>query len=161
MGNYEIRVVPKKDISGKVYWTASFPAIDGCIGGGNSAEEAINEAEENLEVFLAYLLEQGRDIPTEYSENQYSGKIALRVPKSIHQQLIKKAGEESVSLNMIINSAISHYLGLREYEFKLDQKINEIRNLTRQSLNLQKENFIINQQLLWDKEPLSVVEGVE
>lgn len=84
MGNYEIRVVPKKDISGKVYWTASFPAIDGCIGGGNSAEEAINEAEENLEVFLAYLLEQGRDIPTEYSENQYSGKIALRVPKSIH-----------------------------------------------------------------------------
>lgn len=55
ISNYEIRVIPKKDNSGNVYWTAFFPEIVGCIGGGNSAEEAIRDAEENLKVYLDYL----------------------------------------------------------------------------------------------------------
>lgn len=55
MKNYEIRVIPKMDASGKTYWTASYPAVSGVVGGGDTAEEAIKEAEENLEVFLDYL----------------------------------------------------------------------------------------------------------
>ena len=33
MKNYEVRVFPKKDADGDVYWTAEFPAIEGCVGG--------------------------------------------------------------------------------------------------------------------------------
>lgn len=58
MNNYEIRVIPKVDASGKTYWTAFYPAVEGCVGGGDTVEEAIKEAEENLDIFLEYLKEE-------------------------------------------------------------------------------------------------------
>ena len=39
MNKYEIRVIPKEDVEGKTYWTAFYPAIEGCVGGGETAEE--------------------------------------------------------------------------------------------------------------------------
>ena len=58
MKHYEIRVIPKVDASGKNYWTAFQPAVEGCVGGGDTVEEAIKEAEENLGIFLEYLKEE-------------------------------------------------------------------------------------------------------
>ena len=52
MRKYEIKIVPNVDVEGKTYWKAFFPAIEGCVGGGNTAEEAVNEAQENLEVYF-------------------------------------------------------------------------------------------------------------
>ena len=48
MNNYEIRVIPKVDASGKTYWTAFYPAVEGCVGGGDTVEEATKEAEEKI-----------------------------------------------------------------------------------------------------------------
>ena len=50
MFNYEIRVFPLKAADGSIYWTARFPAVDGCVGGGDTPAEAIAEANENLKV---------------------------------------------------------------------------------------------------------------
>ena len=55
MNKYEMRVIPNTDSDGKIYWTAYFPAVKGCVGGGDTIEEAVNEANENLEIFLSYL----------------------------------------------------------------------------------------------------------
>ena len=163
MANYEIRVIPKVDASGATYWTASFPAIDGCVGGGSTAEEAIREAEENLEIYLEYLESENIDIPTAYEETQYSGKIALRVSKSTHKKLAEKSVDEGVSINMIINNAVEHYLGISEYNCKLDAKIRTIQAMTGYSIKLQQDNLTINQQLLWNQEnvglPVTVFEG--
>ena len=149
MSNYEMRVIPKKDADGNVYWTASFPAVEGCVGGGSSEEDAIGEAKENLKIYLDYLEKAGQRIPDAFSEVHYSGKIALRVPKSTHRRLMDKAEKEGMSLNSLINGAIEHYLGISEYDYKLEEKISEVQRLTLQSLNLQKGNYMINQQLLW------------
>ena len=46
------------DASGKTYWTAFYPAVEGCVGGGDTVEETIKEAEENLDIFLEYLKEE-------------------------------------------------------------------------------------------------------
>ena len=54
MKDYEIRVIPHKDDHGDTYWTASFPEIDGCVGGGDTPEEAVAEALKNLEFFSGY-----------------------------------------------------------------------------------------------------------
>ncbi len=164
MANYEIRVIPKSDIDGVTYWTAYFPAVEGCVGGGSTAEEAIKEAEENLEIFLEYLKSENIDTPIEYEETSYSGKIALRVPKSTHKKLAERSEDEGVSINMILNNAIEHYLGMVEYDCKLDAKIRNIQNLTTQSLILQQSNFSINQQLLWNQSatiPSAIFEGEE
>lgn len=165
MANYEIRVIPKVDASGATYWTASFPAVDGCVGGGSTAEEAIREAEENLQIYLEYLNSENIEIPDAYEETQYSGKIALRVAKSTHKKIAERSADEGVSINMLLNNAIEHYLGMSEYNCKLDAKIRSIQVLTMQSLRLQQDNFIINQQLLWhqanDGVSVTVYEGDE
>ena len=110
--DYEIKVIPKKDADGDTYWTASFPAVDGCIGGGKTPKEAIDEAYENLEVFLEYLESVNSQKPVEYEENSYSGRIALRIPKSKHKKLAEKSADEGVSINMLLNCAVEYYLGL-------------------------------------------------
>lgn len=144
MKNYEVRVVPKKDDHGKTYWTAFFPALDGCIGGGDTAEEAIKEAEENLEVFLDYLKSEGENIPSEYEENSFSGRIALRTSKTTHRKLAQISDEEGISINMLINNAIECYIGKIEYSQDFDKKIEEIQKTSSQSLVLQKESIIAN-----------------
>ena len=58
MENYEIRVFPKLADDGSTYWTACYPSVPGCVGGGDTLEEAISDAQENLNVYLEYLQEQ-------------------------------------------------------------------------------------------------------
>ena len=77
MANYEIRVFPRKAEDGSTYWTAWFPAVEGCVGGGDTPQEAIGEANENLEVFLTYLKETNKKIPEEFSFSGYDMPIAL------------------------------------------------------------------------------------
>lgn len=68
MNKYEIRVIPKYDVSNKIYWTVFFPEIEECIGCGNSIEEAISEAEENLEFYLEYLKDEKLPIMKIYNK---------------------------------------------------------------------------------------------
>ena len=51
----EIKVLSKLADDGSTYWTAYYPSIPECAGGGSTAEEAINEAKENLKVYLEFL----------------------------------------------------------------------------------------------------------
>ena len=138
--NYEVRVVPKFDVENKCYWTAFFPTVPECVGGGKSVEEAY----ENLEVYLEYLKSENLPLPKEYKEESFNGKIALRVSKSMHRQLVCLAEEEGVSLNMIINNAIEQYLGKKEYDFMLSKKIEELGKATESSLALQQINLSSN-----------------
>lgn len=134
MKNYELRVVPKKDCDGNIYWTAFYPVVDGCVGGGNTPEEAIAEAKENLEFYLEYLEDLHKPAPKEYEETAYNGKIALRVAKSTHQKMVQVAEEEGISLNSLINAAVENYLGKKEYEYKTREAIAEIRELAQKSI---------------------------
>lgn len=43
---------------GSVYYTAKFPDIDGCVGGGSTPTEAVREAKKNLKIYLDYQKEQ-------------------------------------------------------------------------------------------------------
>ena len=148
MKNYEIRVIPKKDAQGRTYWTAFFPAIDGCIGGGDTAEDAIKEAEENLDIFLEYLKDEGELIPSEYEENNYSGKIALRTSKTTHRKLTQISNEEGISINMLINNAIESYIGKSEYSRDFDKKIEAIQKASSQWVLLKNEIYINNNVLI-------------
>ncbi|HIT78202.1 MAG TPA: toxin-antitoxin system HicB family antitoxin [Candidatus Limihabitans stercoravium] len=144
MNNYEIRVTPHLDSEGNTYWTAFYPAVDGCVGGGATVEEAITEASENLKIFLAYLKKEKREVPKPYSEPQYSGKIALRIPKSTHRKVVMLANEEQVSVNTLLISAIERYLGNKEFDSQLDKKIEELSDWTNKYLRIQLLNSYSN-----------------
>lgn len=141
MNKYEIRVIPKYDVSNKIYWTAFFPEIEECIGCGNSIEEAINEAEENLEFYLEYLKDEKLPIPAEYKEPSCSGKIALRISKSTHKNLMTVAEREGISVNLLINNAIECYIGKKLYDIEFNQKVQQIKELSENTLKLQIKNL--------------------
>ncbi len=151
MNKYEIRIIPKTDADGDLYWTAYFPNVDGCVGGGVTAEEAITEAQENLEIFLKYLKDNDEDIPPEYSEPKYSGKLPFRTTKTNHRKLAELAEREDTSINAILNSAVDQYLGMKQYDYGLNDKIAGLQEVAEKSLALQVYNteFLASTKEMW------------
>lgn len=147
MKNYEIRVFPKVAEDGSTYWTACYPSIPGCVGGGDTVEEAICEAKENLDVYLEYLEEECKKIPEEDYKSEYSGKIALRISKSTHKRIAEMADAEGISINLLLNNAIENYLGIKLYEAKLNKKIDDLRRLANVSIYTQRYNASINRDV--------------
>lgn len=150
MNNYEIRVFPKISEDGSTYWTACFPSVPGCIGGGDTVEEAISEAKENLEIYLDFLKEEHKKIPEADSKNEYSGKIALRISKSTHRRLAEISDIEGISINLLLNNAIEHYLGLKLYDMNINGKIDSLKEIATTGLSLQKYNAFVNQNVWKD-----------
>ena len=147
MNNYEIRVFPKIAEDGSTYWTACFPSIPECVGGGDTIEEAIEDAKGNLEFYLEYLKDECKEIPKDDYKTEYSGKIALRISKSTHNRVAQIAENEGISINSLINNAIENYIGLKTYDMNLNNKIDALRAVADASLYLQNQNSIFNQKV--------------
>jgi predicted HicB family RNase H-like nuclease len=72
----------------------------------------INEARE---LWIETVYESGkRDIPLPATEQDYSGKFVLRLPKSLHRRLAQQAEQEGVSLNQYAVSLLSEATGRTE-----------------------------------------------
>ncbi|HAQ55811.1 MAG TPA: hypothetical protein DCR44_00130 [Acholeplasmatales bacterium] len=98
-------------------WVIEYPELPGVTGGGVSYEEALREAEDNKRFYFDYLQESGRSIPapSEVADlGDLSGKITLRLSKSLHQSIILRAQVERVSINALINEVLSTYLAARD-----------------------------------------------
>lgn len=110
--SYPMRLFTVKTTKG-FEWVAEFVDFKGCVGGGDTAQEALDAALVNLDVYLQYLKEKGEDIPQPSDYNECNGKIALRIPKSMHRRLVMKADEEGVSLNQLLVSYLAEMLGAK------------------------------------------------
>ena len=97
-------------------WIAEFVDIFGCVGGGNTAQEALEDALINLGYYLEFAKERGEAIPQPSENSDCNGKIALRLPKSMHRRLVMKADEEGVSLNQLLVSYLAEMLGSKSKE---------------------------------------------
>lgn len=93
------------------YWLAKSTCLNGCIGQGDSVDEAVQELGENEIAWLETAAEVGIEIPEVpvEVENSYSGKVALRMSPAIHKKAVKAAKREGISLNQFINDAIVTY----------------------------------------------------
>lgn len=91
-------------------WFARVLELPGCITEGDSAEEAIEMIFDAMESWIAVALEDGRPIPEPRPTEEYSGKFVVRVPRSLHRQLVEAAEREEVSLNQYINVALAEHV---------------------------------------------------
>jgi antitoxin HicB len=78
---------------------------------GDTAEEAVAMIQEAMELWLEVALEEGIPIPEPRPDDGYSGKFVVRVPRSLHRDLVKTAEQEGVSLNQYINVALARAVG--------------------------------------------------
>ena len=82
----------------------------GCIADGTTIEEAINELKEVAADFIKLAKEDGKMIPRpkrHEEEINYSGKLSLRIPKSLHKIISIQAEKEGCSINQLITMYIS------------------------------------------------------
>lgn len=95
---YTLVIKPMDDESGRYYY-GTYLELDGCQSHGETVEELLCNLEEAKHGWLEVKLEHGDPIPVPKAEGDYSGKINLRMPKSLHRQLAIEAELENVSLN--------------------------------------------------------------
>lgn len=86
------------DESGK-YFVARVLELDGLIGTGDTYEEAYNDVKEAMESYIETKIANKIEIPLPMDASDYSGKFIVRLPKTLHKLLSKRAKEEGVSLN--------------------------------------------------------------
>lgn len=87
-------------------WAARFPELPGLIAANETWEGLPRTIEEAKRTWFESMLEDGKPIPKpRRDEEEYSGKLRLRLPKSTHQQAALAAEREGVSLNTFLVAA--------------------------------------------------------
>lgn len=92
-------------------YTAMILEFPGCISEGGTIEEAYESLDKAAVSWIEAALDLGQDIPLPESAHEYSGKIALRLPRSLHRQAALLAEQDGVSLNQFIVMALAEKVG--------------------------------------------------
>jgi antitoxin HicB len=94
-------------------WVAAAEELAGCTSRGDTPEEAIGGLKDAMAAWISSALREGRDIPEPRSATSHSGRLLLRMPKTLHAALTQAAERESVSLNQFITDALASAIGWR------------------------------------------------
>jgi predicted HicB family RNase H-like nuclease len=104
--DYPFVVKPVDPDEKDVKFIVQYLDFPGLSGGGDTIEEALSIAEEAKNMYLDLLTEQGHSWPQPTDMN-VSGRITLRLPKTLHLKTIDLAERDNVSLNTFITDAIA------------------------------------------------------
>jgi predicted HicB family RNase H-like nuclease len=74
---------------------------------GDSPETALAEIKKVVSASIDWMQEEGENPPVPFGITRYKGSLTLRVPPSVHRDLIIRSAEEGVSLNQYILSLIT------------------------------------------------------
>jgi hypothetical protein len=69
--------------------------------------------------------EQGMQIPEPFNNQSFGGKIALRLPKSLHKQAARLAALDGVSLNQFLVDAIAEKVGAEKFYRALTEDLSK------------------------------------
>ncbi len=101
---YRIVLYPAKEGG----YVVEIPELPGCLSQGETVDEAYAMIQDAKASWLESALEDGIEIPEPARGiDEYSGKLNIRIPKSLHRTLAEKAKEEKVSLNQYISYKLS------------------------------------------------------
>ncbi len=107
---YPFNVRPDPDDGGYI---VEFPDLRYCVGTGETVEEAIADAEIAKSEWIKAAYEDHIAIPEPQSSVEYNGRISLRVPKSLHRNIIEQSNIDGVSANQFLNNLICIGMGKR------------------------------------------------
>ena len=100
-------VVPEGDGT----YRAEIIEFPGCFAVGETAAEALASLEDVAASWLEILLEKGKAVPEPIESGGFSGKLVLRLPKSLHKKAAHLAERDGVSLNQFIVSCVAEQVG--------------------------------------------------
>lgn len=133
--NYPIIVSLIKDDT-DTYYKVSVPDLPGLNIYVDDKKEIESELKEAKKEWFASRIKFNQKIPLPQFNNSKSGRITLRVPKSLHAELEYKAEEEGISLNQFLNYLIER--GLEKGNLTNKNDVNEF--YYHQNLKFKQEN---------------------
>lgn len=121
------------DDQGKKYWLAEVPELPGCTSHGLIVDEAVKNVEEAKKEWILDSLEEGDEVPVPLEPDKYSGKMIVRMSRSLHRALSLLAESERLSLNQLMVTILAKEVGrlnvLNRVEDKLDRLLGRIEGL--------------------------------
>lgn len=88
-------------------WTATVEELPGCEARGDTPESAAAGVQEAVELWIDAARAEGREVPPPGAAAAHSGKLLVRMPRSLHAELFRAAEREGTSLNAYIVAALS------------------------------------------------------
>lgn len=88
-------------------WFVRVKELPGCMSQGDDPNDAIEMIHDAMRGWLEVSLEDGDVIPEPAPDEEFSGKFVVRLPRSLHRQLVETAAREGVSLNQFVNVALA------------------------------------------------------
>jgi len=119
---YKVEIMPLAEEDGGGY-EARIPQLgrEAFRGYGDTVEEALVHLEVVKRDLFEMYLRDGVEIPEpEKEEERYSGRILLRIPFYLHEELSKLAKEQDISLNQLLNHLIERGLASLKYENEVE-----------------------------------------
>lgn len=101
---YTYRVGWSEDDDVHIARCLEFPSL---AAHGNSPETALAEIRTAVSASVDWMQETGEPLPIPLGITRFKGSITLRVPPSVHRDLVIRSAEEGVSLNQYILSHIT------------------------------------------------------
>ena len=95
-------------------WFARVMELKGCMTEGNTKEEALKNLDDAMKGWIDVAIEDGESIPEPLESRSFSGKFVVRVPRSLHRALAKRAEVEGVSLNQVVVAALAREAGQKK-----------------------------------------------
>lgn len=100
------------EVDGEMVFEARIKELPDVVDYGESVQEAYDLATDTIIGTAEAFLKLGREFPLPAKEdNDYSGRVTLRIPKTMHRHLAMSADSDGVSLNTYIIQALSYFIG--------------------------------------------------
>lgn len=106
---YHISLVQDEWEDGTPGWYAQVEELPGCMSQGQTPDEAVKRVKDAMLGWISVALEDGHEVPLPRgSEDEvYSGRLLLRIPRSLHAELVRRAKHERTSLNQMLVSLLA------------------------------------------------------
>jgi predicted RNase H-like HicB family nuclease len=88
-------------------FVVEFRDLPGCVTQAETVEDALRMADDAREAWIRVAYEHGDPVPPASADATYSGKLLVRMPKSLHRRLAERSRDDDVSQNQEVVRFIS------------------------------------------------------
>jgi antitoxin HicB len=107
---YTIEVV-RDESTDYTGWFARVLELPGCMTQADTFDEVDEMIQAAMRAWIETALEKKMAVPVPRNHEHYSGKFVVRVPRSLHKELVEAADRNRVSLNTFVNVALAQVVG--------------------------------------------------
>ena len=94
-------------------WIATVEELPGCEAHGPTPERAAAAVAGAVETWVRKAEAEGREVPPPGAAAGHSGKLLVRMPRSLHGELVRASEREGTSLNAYIVAALASSIAWR------------------------------------------------